>query len=446
MAPANTARLGILICWNMLLFATTLFSQQGPDPASPEQKEGEQLGDFITAMGDLTQAYSLSIFQGNELFAATEALSATILLTDSPSAVINIAISEEDSLSRITVNDENIILKPAFSLEEEESLLLQKIDFTLPSLPLLFETEQTTFFELFTGLLYLLYRYDSTNSRLSFFAAKIEIFVVEGKTNTQDRPPASPLLVWPKEEDVALPAAESRILLRLNFDSDQMLTDTLRYRYDSVGRFYELQRRQQGGEQRFVVLNEETLGSRELILNDAGSLVSLRRFDDQGRLRYVSRSDEAVANQSRSRIRYLNGGGREEIETFLSGGEEQREYDANNNLLSSLRVLSSGQEEGRLFTYTEEGDILLEEYHGILGDRITTYRYEEEELSEVVTTKDGVLSRRLEIDGDRSIETRYVRGRAVLRVYLENDTRVAEEELFNDEVLRRREYTEVDEQ
>ena len=401
------------------------------------------LNEVIEDINRLIQGHSLQFFRGNQLFVPGTALSDSQFYENKLSIPTSLPVPNQPFLSQLWVNQETVTLSPELSLEGEEVFLLQQMEALLPSLPPTLEYRESALFDIFTAKISLLYAYESPSLKLH--ALRIEISAFEKRPPAERSTlPGGPLLLWPQPEEVSQPeeAQTSRILIRLAFDQNKEPVEILRYRYDSAGRFYELQRISEGRDMRFVSLDEGDMGFRELILNADWSVLSLRRFDDLGRLRYVNTSADSSITQSNTRIQHFDNGEKEEIETFQAGGEEQRRYDEENNLLHSLRIFADGREEERRFSYTEEGDILSEEYRGTLGSVLTKYRYEGEDLRVVETREDGVITRRIENDGDESVETRYVRGRAVLRIYLENDKRVREEELFNGEVLRRREYIE----
>ena len=433
-----------------MLLCTLLFAQDRAPEAENRENTADSatqkphLDSFIEEINDLIQGYDLRLFSGNQLFVLATALSESVFFNEDISVSPDLSIPDRPLLSQLTIDGTRIALTQDLSLEEPEVFLIQRMEAIMPSLPPTLQYQEVTSFSFFTVKVHVLYLHRS--SLFDLHSVRIEVFASESEQAGRRpvSPPGSPLLLWGKEAEAPNPP-EAYILLRLLFDQDEKLTEAFQYRYDALGRFYELQQTFPENSNRFVALNEEDRGFRELLFAEDWAIVSLRRFDDQGRLRYSSISADSSDEQSSTRIQYLDDGGREETERFPAGGEEQRRYDAESKLLSSTRSFSDGRTELRRFTYTTEGEILREEYQGTLGSIITEYRYEGEYLVGVETTRDGIISRRLEIDGDESVETRYVRGEAVLRIYLSEGIRVAEEELFDGDVLRRREYYEDEE-
>lgn len=384
----------------------------------------EAINNIVRARG---QKHSQQFFQGNKL-----------LITATP-------LSDEEFLA-----GDISPAQPLFAPPLAKDTIIQQINITLPDLPQLLEHPESSYFNYFTTSIQLLYFLDHTDEVPTFQRHASRVEIVGSRRPTARRfssRPGSPILLWtnnPVASDVFSDAPselqESRILLRFLYDKDGAETESSLYRYDSLGQFYELEKGTAGAEKRFVTLDEGSRGSRVLIYDKDWALLSLRSFDDQGRLQYSQSPSDSTGAESSTRIRHLEDGEREEITSFARGGDELLKYDASNNLLLSQRNFSDGRSEERNFAYTEEGEILQEEFQGTLGKVLTTYQYDDGELSRIETLKDDVISRLLVIDGEEGVETRYLRGEPVLRIYLENDTRIAEEELFEGEIIRRREY------
>lgn len=380
----------------------------------------EAINDIVRARG---QKHSQQFFQGNKLLIAATPLSDEEFLAGDISPV-----------------------QPLFAPPLAKDAIIQQLNITLPDLPQLLEHPESSYFNYFTTSIQLLYFLDHTDEVPTFQIHTSRVEIVGSRSPTRRRfssRPGSPILLWadkPVVSDVPTELQESRILLRFLYDKDGAETQSSRYRYDSLGQFYELEQGSAGEEKRFVTLDEGSRGSRVLIYDKDWALLSLRSFDDQGRLQYSQSPSDSTGAESSTRIRHLTDGAREEITSFARGGDELLKYDASNNLLLSQRNFSDGRSEERSFAYTEEGEILQEEFQGTLGKVLTTYQYNDGEVSRIETLKDDVISRLLVIDGEEGVETRYLRGEPVLRIYLENDTRIAEEELFEGEVIRRREY------
>ncbi len=216
------------------------------------------------------------------------------------------------------------------------------------------------------------------------------------------------------------------------------------YTYDRRNNFVELQRYFPGSRQnqntdvqRFVLVQEDNLQQREYSFDGAWNISSYRFHDEKGRLNY--QSGESTGTQ----IGYLEDGGRREIETMRGGEVETRLYDEDNNITRSSIAYPDGRKEERHFAYDGDGRISSEEYRGVLGSLSSSYSYEQGELAFTETQRDGMVVVQIEYDGTLRIETRFVRGAAVLRVTFRDDSRILEEELAGEQVVRRREYGEL---
>jgi hypothetical protein len=194
-----------------------------------------------------------------------------------------------------------------------------------------------------------------------------------------------------------------------------------------------------GGSQRFRVLEEGDRGTIEVLALGEGEENSYRRFDNQGRL-----IGQSGGNQTLS-INYGEDGTRSEREALPDGGSEIREYDAENRILRSETRYADGVLETRDFRYDGDGRIIAEAFSGPLGEVATEYRYENGDLAEIETIRDGVRISLQQIDGSGRTETRYLRGEPVLRIRFEDGARIYEEELVDGEVIRRRDYREESE-
>ncbi|MGI9256671.1 MAG: hypothetical protein ACR2PY_07025 [Salinispira sp.] len=465
MNAANSRRpqLTILIIWAILSCMWALPAQELPVREQPDSEIGasegptdlEQLiGEINTTLRQSPQQYSLRLFRGNRLFIGSDPLSESQFHTGSIYSESEIPVFRADILTRLRVGTVRIEFSQPLSLEEEV-LLMYQTDIIFPELPETFSHLDSSLFAYFTVHIRMLYEYE--NLRFNFYGAQIDVTGEQrregsGSPGSSGVLPGSPLLIWQAQGGQSgrgghADIQESRNLARILFNRKQEETENFRYRYNSRGEFYELQQVSANSEKRFVTLDENEQGLRVLIFDKNWSTISLRRFDDQGRLRYSDIKDNASNNQSTTHIQYLDNGNREEVETFSPENNERRTYDAENNLLSSLRNFPDGRSEERSFTYTDDGNILREEFQGILSNIVTTYQYNgdgdeesDDEVSRIETTEDGYISRIQEIDDDETRETRYLRGKPILRIYLKDGKRIAEEELFEDTVIRRREY------
>lgn len=258
--------------------------------------------------------------------------------------------------------------------------------------------------------------------------------------------PGAPLLSWPgihpsKTQGAVNAASEVRgsvtetlLLLELHYNSTGNISLFIENLYDRSLGFLSQTRWENGRIREFSYARDGDRGFREIIRDEQRDILSLRRYDDGGRIEFKN------SPESRVEMRYSADGGRREEEQFPGGGREIRRYRDDNLLESSRREYPDGRVEERSFSYNDQGDILMERYEGPLGVLETSYSYREGRLAEVVSTRDGKIFRKLEYEGNEVLETRYIRGEAVLRVVYEGERRIYEEELVNGEVVRRREY------
>jgi YD repeat-containing protein len=248
--------------------------------------------------------------------------------------------------------------------------------------------------------------------------------------------PGAPLLRWTGGTAVVGGQAEDRIIARIRWTSDGSWMATVRYFYRDDGRLYERREERPSGVSAYRVLDEGARGVLEVLSAEGDGLPRYRRFDNRGRLTGSSSGSGSIS------VNYGDDGSRSERELLPDGSTELRNYDADNRLLSSETTGVEGVAERREFAYDGEGRILTERYLSVLGETLTTYSYEGDDLSEVESRRDGVVISTQRISADVRIETRYLRGVPVLRIRYENGTRVSEEEIVEGEVVRRREYGE----
>jgi hypothetical protein len=270
-------------------------------------------------------------------------------------------------------------------------------------------------------------------------SALLELYSQPSAGSAPGPSPGAPLLRWPEVQGTRQAISLRQIAYRFFFDSEGNWIRTLRYFYRADGRLYERLLIDERGIQRFRVLEEGDRGTIEVLALGEGEENSYRRFDNQGRL-----IGQSGGNQTLS-INYGEDGTRSEREALPDGGSEIREYDAENRILRSETRYDDGVLETRDFRYDGDGRIIAEAFSGPLGEVATEYRYENGDLAEIETIRDGVRISLQQIDGSGRTETRYLRGEPVLRIRFEDGARIYEEELVDGEVIRRRDYREESE-
>ncbi len=251
---------------------------------------------------------------------------------------------------------------------------------------------------------------------------------------TSLRGPGFPFLRWGSISGSDDRVTSRVILARIEWNNRGEWLSSTRYFYGEERRLYQRVVDTTAGSRRFSLLDEGERGVIELWSDGGQSIPEYRRFDNRGRL--VTRS--AVSGSVS--VSYRDDGSREEAESFISGSRETRLYDPDNRILSSVLIGADGSRQEREFEYRDDGQIVSERFTSALGLFETLYDYRDDELSALSTRQNGILLSTQNIEGNRRVETRYLRGEAVLRIIYIDGTRQAEEELLNGEVIRRRTY------
>lgn len=394
------------------------------------------LSELEQVLGEISRGYVESIFSAPRPWVSGQQLRSPRVRTEMP-----------DIPSRA----------PEVGTSGNEGYLLLRREWELDRVPGSLRARSQQFFS--TYRLMMLHLYSSAGvggSPGEYLGTRVKLYGVERSRNTLSGSqeaavtlPGAPLLSWPDSRggtaaggDANQPNSpgfvlETLLLLELHYSSPGWLELFSENLYDSSFGFLSQTRWENGRIREFSLARDSGRGFREIIRDEHRDILSLRRYDDGGRLEFRDSLD------SRVEVRYTSEGQRIEEERFPGGGSEIRRYQDNNLLLSSTRLYPDGREEERIFSYSDAGDILSERYEGPLGMLETRYRYNGGDLSEVISTRDGSIIRRVEYEENGRTETRYVRGNAVLRVYFEGERRMYEEELVNGQVVRRREYGEA---
>lgn len=204
---------------------------------------------------------------------------------------------------------------------------------------------------------------------------------------------------------------------------DQLQVNRSRFRYRSsilVEEALEI-----GESQRIRLIFDDSGALTEKIVYQDGQLISQERYDGSGSDGRSGQSIETFPDQNLRIERQLDSQGRVVVERYYpleGGGEAQREisyqYDG-----TSLRVTYQRDQRGSLveetsYSYDGEGDLLSKEL-----------------------VENGELNLRSQYRDDERIDSLYLFGQVILKVYYQDGIRVAEEEFRDGELIDRREFS-----